>query len=237
MKIKFWAGLALIFVLGLLAGALITGFYYKHKIEQFSRYGHDARKHLFMKRLVRELNLNNEQRAEMGKIFEQYQSKIDDARAVFLPEVRKLSGQMIEEMMQQLDGEQKKKMEEMGRRVKLFGRYKRGRPFMVLPSPKQILPEIKGRLHMTDRQEAEFRIIIQETYKDMERMLEKYSDKDPLARLEMRREVRKFRRTRDYRLSRILSEEQMRLYKEIESEIRREIRHAPGPTTWREGLN
>ena len=236
MKIKFWAGLTLIFILGLLAGTLIAGVYYKHKIERFSKFDHNARKHLLMKRLVRELDLNNEQREEIGKIFEQYQGKMDDVRAVFLPEVRKLSMQMIKDMERQLDGEQRKRMEQIARKIKLLGRHRRGRPFIILPSPQQLFPEIKGRLHLTDRQQAEFNTIIRETYGDMEKALKKYSYKDPLDRLEIRREMREFRRSRDYRLSRVLSEEQMGIYKEIEAEIRRQMRYAPGPATWREGL-
>jgi hypothetical protein len=236
MKIKLWVGLTLIFVLGLLAGALSTSLYYKYKIERFSRYRHDAHRHLLINMLARELDLTEKQRAEIGKIFEQYQDKIDDIRSVFLPEVRKLSGQMIEDMMGQLNSDQKKRMELIGKRIKFFGRHKRGKPFMVIPSPSQIFPEIKGRLHLTDRQQAEVNSIIQKAYKDMKKISEKYSDMDPIHRVEMRREMRKFRRSRDYRLSRILSEQQMVLYKEIEEQIRREMRYAPGPMILREGL-
>ncbi|MFC1884831.1 hypothetical protein ACFL2O_08675 [Thermodesulfobacteriota bacterium] len=235
MKTKLWAGLTLVFILGLLAGAFGTIYYYNYRMDRFSKYAHPARKHILLRKLSQELNLSEEQKAEIEKIFEQYKTKIDDVRAVYLPEVRKLSDQMIKDIMKHLDSEQKSRMERIKKRIKHWGRRKRGRSPATLPAPDRIMNEIRERLELTDKQESEVFTILNEAYKEMEELLQKYSGRDPSNRLERRRELRRLRRSTDHRLGGVLTKEQFRIYMEVVEELRREKRNAMESRSSRQG--
>jgi hypothetical protein len=226
MKTKLWAGLSLVFVLGLLAGAFGTVYYYNYRIDRFSKYAHPARKHILMRRLSRELNLSEEQKAEIVKIYDQYKAKIDDVRAAYLPEIRKLSDQMIKDIVKHLDSEQKSKMEVIKKRMRHWGRKKRVRSYGILLAPERVMKKMKQRLDITDRQESEVSSILEQAQREMEEILKKYAGRDPSNRLHRRRELRSLRRSIDHRLGGVLTEEQFHVYMQVVRELRREDRDA-----------
>jgi hypothetical protein len=70
MRWKLISGLLLVFVLGILAGSVGTGFYLKHRLAPLIKEPR-ARKTFIMKRLSKELNLTSDQKTKIDPIVEQ----------------------------------------------------------------------------------------------------------------------------------------------------------------------
>ena len=94
-KLKLAVGVTLVFLVGALAGSLGTGVYLKHRMEKFTvgRPGRPPRTAFLMRRLSRELDLTDAQRAEVKEIVEEYQEKIFAVRRKFLPKIKEITDQ------------------------------------------------------------------------------------------------------------------------------------------------
>jgi len=122
---KLIAGLLLVFVLGILAGSLGTGFYLKHRLAPLIKEPR-ARKTFIMKRLSKELNLTPDQKTKIDPIVEQM---IEKRREYYLknrPEIKTIMDQGFAQIREELNEDQKKKLD--GLREKFHRRRGEGDP-------------------------------------------------------------------------------------------------------------
>lgn len=117
-KWKIWAGIALIFISGLLAGSAVTGLYVKHRLERIFHEGPPAIKKVIMRKLTSELSLTKDQKAEIEKIVSETQSGLQQLRLRNQPEIEKILDRGLEQMKTKLVSEQQAKIE------KLYGQAK-----------------------------------------------------------------------------------------------------------------
>jgi len=107
---KLISGLLLVFVLGILAGSLGTGFYLKHRLAPLIKEPR-ARKTFIMKRLAKELNLTSDQKTKIDPLVEQM---IEKRREYYLknrPEIKKIMDQGFAQIREELNEDQKKKLD------------------------------------------------------------------------------------------------------------------------------
>ena len=122
-KLRVWAGILLVFLLGTLAGSLTTGIYLKHRIERFVKGGRPPIKMVLMKKLSHELDLAERQRVEIEEILDQLQTKLLDLRRKHRPELEKLFDHNFGLIREKLNSEQKKRFDEIREELR------RRRPF------------------------------------------------------------------------------------------------------------
>jgi len=107
---KLISGLLLVFVLGILAGSLGTGFYLKHRLAPLIKEPR-ARKTFIMKRLAKELNLTSDQKTKIDPLVEQM---IEKRREYYLknrPEIKTIMDQGFAQIREELNEDQKKKLD------------------------------------------------------------------------------------------------------------------------------
>ena len=107
---KLISGLLLVFVLGILAGSLGTGFYLQHRLAPLMKEPR-ARKTFIMKRLSQELNLTSDQKTKIDPIVEQM---IEKRREYYLknrPEIKTIMDQGFAQIREELNENQKKKLD------------------------------------------------------------------------------------------------------------------------------
>ena len=122
-KLKVWAGIVLVLLLGALAGSLATGIYFKHKIERFSKGERPPIKVVLMKKLSDELDLTERQRVEIEEILDELEAKLLDLRRKHRPELEKLFDHSFGSIREKLNSEQKKEFDEIREELR------RRRPF------------------------------------------------------------------------------------------------------------
>jgi Spy/CpxP family protein refolding chaperone len=118
-KWKLYAGLVLIFILGVVAGSLGDRFVHKQRFDRF-RKDPGARKTLFLERLTKKLDLTEEQK----KVFEQIVTRIDERmqghRKQKRSEMKAIMDEGFSQMSEQLTPEQKKKLDKMRKKARRF---------------------------------------------------------------------------------------------------------------------
>ena len=120
-KWKLIAGVALVFVLGLLVGSLGTRFYHKDWSERFFQEP-SARKSLILKKLTKDLGLTEAQQKEFRGIVEETDKKLEAFGLERRSAVKAILDESFSRMNEKLDPEQQKKLAEL--RVKHEARIK-----------------------------------------------------------------------------------------------------------------
>ena len=92
-KIKLASGVILVFIVGVLAGSLGTGIYFKHRIGQFTAGGPTlpARAQILLDRFSNKLDLTDSQRADIEKIIKESQEKILALGRKTFPEIQEIN--------------------------------------------------------------------------------------------------------------------------------------------------
>ncbi len=112
MKGKLIAGVALVFIVGVLIGSVGTRLFFRHHHEAFT--GERANRTAFiMKRLSKELKLTDTQKVAVQHIVEQTQDRL---RAHFVeqrPEVQAIVNDGFLRVKNELTDDQKKKLDEL----------------------------------------------------------------------------------------------------------------------------
>lgn len=111
-KWKLIAGVALVFVLGLLAGSLGTRYYHR---DWSGRYLQEpsARKALILKKLNKDLGLSEAQQKEFRKIVEETDKKLEALGLERRTSVKAVLDESFARMKEKLDPEQQKKLDEL----------------------------------------------------------------------------------------------------------------------------
>jgi len=107
---KLISGLLLVFALGILTGSLGTGLYLKHRLAPLIKEPR-TRKTFIMKKLSKELHLTSDQKTKIEPIVDQM---IEKRREYYLknrPEIKKIMAQGFAQIREELNEEQRKKLD------------------------------------------------------------------------------------------------------------------------------
>ncbi|MBF0337983.1 MAG: hypothetical protein HQL05_09125 [Nitrospirae bacterium] len=115
---KFTTALILVFISGLLTGAVLTGLYIKQSMVKVIHGGPPAIKKIIVKRLDEKLNLTQQQRVEVERIVAQTQGEILKLRQKNQPEIERIIESGITNMKASLTPEQQKTLEAMYKTIK-----------------------------------------------------------------------------------------------------------------------
>jgi len=110
-KWRLIAGVALVFILGVLAGSLGTHLYQRQWAERFWK-DPAARRDVFLQRLTRELQLTDEQQKELKVIVEEVDQKLQALRRESRAEIKGVIDESFTRMKEKLSPDQQKRLEE-----------------------------------------------------------------------------------------------------------------------------
>jgi len=111
-KWKLIAGIALVFVLGVLVGSLGTRFYHRDWSDRFFQEP-SARKALILKKLTKDLALTETQQREFRVIVEDADKKLEAFGLERRSAVKAILDESFSRMKEKLDPEQQKKLDEL----------------------------------------------------------------------------------------------------------------------------
>ena len=114
---KLISGLLLVFVLGVLVGSAGTGYYLKHRLRPMIK-DHRARKAFIVKRLSKKLNLTPNQKTKIEPIVEQMIDKRSEYYRKTRPEIKQIMDQGFAQIKEELNEDQKKKLDELRKKFK-----------------------------------------------------------------------------------------------------------------------
>jgi hypothetical protein len=109
-KGKLIAGVALVFIVGILVGSLGTQFYFRHHYHPFER-DRAKRTAFIMKRLSNDLQLTDAQQVAIQRIVEQTQEKIHEHFLQRRSEIEGIMNDGFLQMKKELNDDQKKKLD------------------------------------------------------------------------------------------------------------------------------
>jgi len=111
-KWKLIAGIALVFVLGVLAGSLGTRYYHRAWSGRFFEEP-SARKALILKKLTKDLGLTEMQQKDFRAIVDETDKKLEVLRLETRSAVKAVLDESFSRMKEKLDPEQQKKLDEL----------------------------------------------------------------------------------------------------------------------------
>jgi len=111
-KWRLIAGVALVFMLGVLAGSLGTQLYQRHWSERFWK-DPAARRDVFLQRLTRELQLTEPQQSEFKGIVEEVDQNLQALRSEKRTEIKRIIDESFARMKEKLSPDQQAKLEEL----------------------------------------------------------------------------------------------------------------------------
>ncbi|MBN1828837.1 MAG: hypothetical protein JW884_06805 [Deltaproteobacteria bacterium] len=123
-KIKVATGIAMVFILGMLAGVLSSSFLVKQRFFHYSES--KAPRHLILDRLDRELSLTEDQRRRTEKILDRSGEKIEALSREYRPMIAVVIKESLDEIEGVLRDDQKPRFHEI--REKMLARHMRRRP-------------------------------------------------------------------------------------------------------------
>jgi hypothetical protein len=146
-RLKLAAGVILILIVGVLAGSLGTGIYYKKRVEKFEYGGLpiSERVNIVLGRFSQYLKLTDEQRAEFEKIIKESQEELMDLGRSIFPEIEKINEKTFASMKEKLTDEQKNELEILSQKMHdVRKRFENGQMHQRMPYQKpypQHLPQ------------------------------------------------------------------------------------------------
>jgi hypothetical protein len=105
-------GVIVVFILGVLVGSLGTQVYQRERSERFWKNPAERRA-LFLRRLTRELRLNEQQQKEFKVIIGEMDKKLEALHAERHADVKKIFDEGFSQMKEKLNPDQQKKLEEL----------------------------------------------------------------------------------------------------------------------------
>ena len=107
---KLIVGITLVFALGLVAGSLGTGLYFKHWVYPYKVKGDPkTRKTFVVEKLTRKLGLTENQKTRFEEIFDEVEKK----RRGLHSELRKIRAESMSLMKKELTPDQQKKLDQL----------------------------------------------------------------------------------------------------------------------------
>ncbi len=188
-KFKMFVGIALIFFLGGLIGAIGSGLFARHKIENFRKGGPPPVKHIMLKRLSHKLELNESQKKEVDKIVDELQAELHTIMKKHHPEVQSLFEKYFTHIEDKLDQGQRAEFERIKREFyhrrqsRLEKKHRPGAKHFNNPlSPgfkgkdgawigKKFLKRFSRKLNLSENQQEEIEKIIDHNFKQIKHTL------------------------------------------------------------------
>jgi hypothetical protein len=146
-KLKLAAGVILLLIVGMLAGSLGTGIYYKKRVERFESGGPPVseRVRIILGRFSEDLRLTDEQRTEFEKIIKESQEELMNLGRSIFPEIEKINEKTFASMKEKLTDEQKNELEILIQKMQdVRKRFENGQRHQRMPYQKpwpQHLPQ------------------------------------------------------------------------------------------------
>ena len=148
-KLKLVAGVIILLIVGVLAGSLGTGIYYKKRVERFEsgRLPVSERVRIVLGRFSEDLRLTDEQRTEFEKIIKESQEELMSLGRSIFPEIEKINEKTFASIKEKLTDEQKDNLERLIQRMKdVRERFPNGqsrqRTTRQRPRPKDALQQV-----------------------------------------------------------------------------------------------
>jgi hypothetical protein len=116
--LKIWLGIAMIFFLGFMSGVFGTVVHIRAVIAKVEHSDPEARKTVILKRLVRKLDLTDEQAQQIGVVIEQGDKEMREIFGECRPRIRSALDEALAEIRQELTVEQQQTFEVMTRRLR-----------------------------------------------------------------------------------------------------------------------
>ncbi|MGD9157585.1 MAG: hypothetical protein PVG39_04205 [Desulfobacteraceae bacterium] len=230
-RFKLVIGVILVFAVGLLAGAICTGIYYKERIKVFAAGGPpmDAKVRMLLDEFSRDLELTDTQRSEIEKILQDAQEQISELRRKTFPQIEEINDKSLELIREKLNDKQREKFNTFYNKIKRFhNRFAvrldfPGRPF------SRDLNEMKERLNLQPEQIKKIEEIMKDGFQKREKFMEESRQEKPRDFSQIRQELTKLDDQEYESIEKILSKEQREAYKKYLEEKRNRIPPAPGP--------
>ena len=209
MRLKLWAGISLVFVLGVLAGSLGAVLYYKNRIERFEEYGYSKKAHILMKRLDETLGLSEVQKTEIEAVLREFHKDLSDIRNEVHPRIEELRRRTFATIKEALDGDQIRKFQELEESLRHRHPAERLRAELDRADPEEMMAEIRDRLQLTDEQASKIRPILESSFQEKRLILEESEREEPRHDHSLRRRLREHHNSVEERLSKVLNAEQL----------------------------
>ena len=225
-KFKLLIGILLVFVLGALAGSFGMGMFIQHRFEKFvfdglgpGRPHHPPMMRFVMRKLDRELELTNDQRHKIEEMMIQTFEEVHSIMRERHPEMEELVQANLERIKGILNPEQKEKMESLKLFEKMKERFHRKRSFRSDSEGTKsgaIFADLKDCLQLNEPQEKEIQPIIEDSIEMHRKIVDAYRRQDRSKRHSMKKEIDELQEATKEKLEKILTEDQMRQFLEIQ---------------------
>lgn len=228
-QFKLIAGVTLVFVVGIFAGVIGSGFYYKERLKDFSAGGPpmDARIRMLLDRFSHDLELTDIERAEIEKILRDVQDKIFELRRNTFPEIEEINEKGLELIKERLDSKQREKFNSFHNKMKeLYDRFAVKLDFPGKP-PNPDINEIKDLLGLTPEQVSEIEKIMDDGFNEREKIMEEHRGQESPDFSQIRQKMMDSENAQRKRIEEILTAEQLEAYRKYMEE--RRFRRPPGP--------
>jgi len=222
-KFKLAVGVILLVVVGILIGSLGTGLLIKQRAERYALGGPgppDQTAFIFG-RLAQRLDLSDGQRKEIKQLFDDYGEEMLDIRSQYLPAIEEATEKTFSQLREELDSQQLERLDRLQQRIDHLHkrRHMRRERGGFGPrgdfEPERFFSMLDERLALQPEQAEQVRSLFEETMKMRRGLFARPGDPVVADRDQVRKEMDKLDKQMEERLSEILSEEQMAVYKSL----------------------
>ncbi len=112
-KLKIFAGILLVFLLGAATGSLVTNIYSKKEFRSWKKGKFFGKRGFLIEELSQKLNLSDTQKQEIEKIMEESFEKIFQLKRKHRPEIKEIFKERNVLIKEKLNDEQKEKFDEL----------------------------------------------------------------------------------------------------------------------------
>jgi Spy/CpxP family protein refolding chaperone len=230
-RFKLVAGVTLVFLVGVFAGAIGLGLYYEKHLDSYATDGPpmDARIRMLLDRFSHDLELTNTQRDEIEEILRDVQDKIFELRRNTFPEIEEINKKGLELIKEKLDSKQKEIFDGFHNRMnELYDRFAVKLDFPGKP-PMPDMKEMKDHLELTHEQASEIEKIMNDGFKERESIMEEHRKEQPPDFSQMRQKMMESENDQRKKIEEILTPEQLKAYRGYTDERRFPRPPGPGP--------
>jgi len=236
-KFKLAAGVILLITVGILIGSLGTGLLIKQRADKYVPGGSGPPNEaaFVFGRLARRLDLSDSQRQEIRELFDEYNEEMLDIRSEYLPAIKKATEKTFSQLRGKLDSRQLKRLDRLQQRIDHLHKRKQMRRGKAGPmsrgnlDPERLFKMLDERLDLTPAQAEQVRMIFQNVMKKRRALLSRPDESAMAERTMVREEMARLDGEVAERLSEILSEKQMEIYRSFPKMRPRGKHHMMGP--------
>lgn len=233
-RAKMVAGVLLVFLAGAILGGLGTRIHMEHRIRGLVREGPPARMvPRFIGRLIHELDLPPDRRAEVEAVARELQKELIALRGKYRPELDAILNEHLDRIRERLTPEERERMDdfrerhwkERARRDR--HRRENGADGRLRDRDRRLLESLEA----TPEQEQAVRPVLEEFFRERRALAKRMRFAEGGEASAIRREMDELRERAETRLAAVLTPKQMERVRETRGLRREEKAGAPGETT------